>query len=241
MGSSTSSTRLQSQLGMPNQSGMPSNLMTPLWNCEPVGGSIGTAPPRRLTEAQDRRRVPATRVPSAVPARSRKPGGRHRAGQRAPGRCPPRPTVPVILEVVLGVLRRAWMTPLGTPNVYRVRALAAIAVALVAPRGTTIIGLCRMLPHEVRRLPIPKEGRRWLKRWFRIREHWLDRVRDEGTPWLALPPMSRGMPRMIGWAMTQTLHRGGAPAWRSRELVRASWAGHVTTMTWSEASRLRGA
>lgn len=163
----------------------------------------------------------AMQLVATLPPRSRKPGGRHRAGQRAPGRCPPKPTIPVIPDVVLGVLRREWLTPDGTPNVYRVRALAVIAVAMAAPKGTTTISLCRLLPHEVRRLPIPREGRRWLRRWFRIREHWLDRILDEGTPWLALPPMSRGMPRMICWAMTQTLHRAKAPAWRARELLRA--------------------
>lgn len=190
---------------------------------------------RRLSEPQERASQLDTRRPTqnppsqramqvvaTLPLRSRKPGGRHRAGQRAPGRCPPPPTIPVIPDVVLGVLRRGWLTPDGAPNVYRVRALAAIAVAMAAPKGTTTIGLCRMLPHEVRRLPIPTEGRRWLKRWFKIREHWLDRVRDEATPWLALPPMSRGMPRMIGWAMTQTLHRAKAPAWRARELLRGA-------------------
>jgi hypothetical protein len=165
--------------------------------------------------------VRAVQVVAALPATSRKPGGRHRAGQRAPGRCPPNPGIPVVREVVLGVLRRTWMTPAGQPNVYRVRSLAALAAALAVPKGTTTTELCRMLPRDVRRLEVPKEGRRWLKRWFQIRAHWLDFIRDEATAWLALPPMSRGMPRMIGWGMTQTLHRAGAPAWRSRQLFAA--------------------
>lgn len=196
----------------------------------------------RARAAQERTRQAAMsrpRQPPQVPSkaasdvlatllpRSRRPGGRNRAGQRTPGRNPPNPGFPVIPEVVLGVLRRKWRTETGEPNLYPVRSLAALAVALTVPRGTTTLELCRMLPHEVRRLRVPREGRRWLKRWFQVREHWLDGIQNEATPWLALPPMSRGMPRMIGWGVQQTLHRGGAPAWRIGRLLRASWRSGV--------------
>jgi hypothetical protein len=176
------------------------------------------AQPRRPAQALSKA---ASDVLAALPPRSRKPGGRHRAGQRAPGRNPPAPSLPVIPALVLGVLRREWQTESGAPNPYRVRSLAALAVALAVPRGTTTLELCRMLPHEVLRLPIPREGGRWLQRWFRIRAHWLDVAQGETTPWLALPPMSRGVPRMIGWGVQQTLHRAGLPAWRLGQLLRA--------------------
>jgi hypothetical protein len=163
----------------------------------------------------------ALQVVAGILARSRKPGGRHRAGQRAPGRNPPAPVLPVIPELVLGVLRRQWRTASGAPNPYRVRSLAGLAVAMAVPRGTTTLEFCRMLPDEVLRMTVPREGRRWLKRWFRIRAHWLDANQLETTPWLALPPMSRGMPRMIGWGVQQTFHRAGVPAWRLGQLLRA--------------------
>ncbi len=181
----------------------------------------------------------ALQVVAGILARSRKPGGRHRAGQRAPGRNPPDPAFPVIPELVLRVLRRKWRTKSGAPNPYRVRSLAALAVAMAVPRGTTMLEFCRMLPDEVLRLPIPREGRRWLRRWFRIREHWLDAVQNAATSWLALPPMSRGMARMVGWGVQQTLHRGGAPAWRIGRLLRASWGSGVgaTATTATTADR----
>ncbi len=120
------------------------------------------------------------------------------------------------------MLQRPWGTRNGQPNPYRVRSLAVLAVALAAPPGTTTIALASMLPKQVRALRIPRAGWRWVKRWFRIRSECLPGYLGEESPWVALPPMSRGMPRMIDWGIRQTLHRGGAPAWSLKALLRAS-------------------
>jgi hypothetical protein len=183
-------------------------------------------------------------VLAGLDPRSRKPGGRFRAGQRAPGRNPPAPSIPVSPAIIERVLGLGWRTPSGWVNLYRRRALAAIAVALaLPPESSTMTKLCALRYHDLVMLDLrmPAIGWRHVYAWLRVRGDMLGPAVASNSSWLAIPPGTNGKPRMIGWAMTQTLHRGGAPAWRSRELIRASWSPHVTTMTWSEASRLRGA
>ncbi len=162
-------------------------------------------------------------VPLGILPHLRKPGGRHRAGQRAPGRCPPNPRTPVDPDVILAVLRRNWLTPSGQPNIWRTRGLAALAVSLATPANSSSIKLCAMYPHEVRALRMPKVGARWVRRWLRIRSHFLAGLDAEMTPWLSAPPVSNGRPRQIGWATMQTLARADAPAWRMRQLMRSTW------------------
>lgn len=164
-------------------------------------------------------------VPPAILPHLRKPGGRHRAGQRAPGRCPPNPKTPVDSRVVLSVLERNWITAIGKSNPWRTRSLAALAIALAVPRGTTSIDLCAMLPSDLLRLWLPSAGCRWLKRWLAFRAYFVCGIEAELTPWAAVPPSSNGRPRQVGWGVTQTLHRAGAPAWRIRDLLATSWPG----------------
>ena len=162
-------------------------------------------------------------VPPGIKPHLRKPGGRRRAGQRAPGRCPPNPGTPVDPNVILAVLKRKWLTPSGQPNMWRTRSLAALAVSLALPVNASSIDLCALRPHEVLPLRMPSAGSRWLRRWFRIRSHFLAGFEAEMTPWLAAPPASNGRPRQIGWAIMHTLSRAGLPAWRIRDILRASW------------------
>jgi CheY-like chemotaxis protein len=176
--------------------------------------------------------------------RSRKPGGRFRAGQRAPGRNPPAPRIPVFPTMIEQVLLRPWRTPGGWVNLFRRRALAAISVALALPPESSIMTkLCELRYHDLVMLDLrmPEIGWRHVIAWLRARQDMLGDAVAFNTSWLAIPPGTNGRPRMIGWAMTQTLHRGGAPAWRSRELVRASWSPYVTTTSWAAASCLRPA
>jgi hypothetical protein len=174
------------------------------------------------TEAASRAR--GDRTPRAVPYRCRRPGGAARAGQRSRERCSPAPTMPVVPELVLMVLRRRWkVSRWGYPSQWRVRALAALAVALAVPPSTTCGAFCEMLPGDLARLRWPRAGWRWVRLWLSIRSHRFTPVQDAATPWLAFGKESRGKPRQIGWAIEQALHRGGAPAWRLGALLRASW------------------
>lgn len=180
-------------------------------NCESL------EPPPNPTEA----RLLPNRIPMAVPARSRKLGGRHRAGQRSAGRNPPNPKVPVDLALVLSALDRTWKTrKRGYPNLWRVRALAAITVALAVSPGTTCRQLCAMRPRDLARLVLPPNGRRWVRRWLRIRRDWVPGADGELVSWLAIPPASNGTAQQIQWAVVQTLHRAGVPAWRLSALLR---------------------
>lgn len=172
------------------------------------------------------RAIPDTKppgVPAGIKPESRKPGGRHRAGQRAPGRCPPNPRTEVDPRVILGVLKRSWLTSSGEPNLWRVRGLAVIAVALASPAGTTSLDLAAMSPADVWMLPMPASGRRWVRRWLRVRSHFVSGGQAELSSWVAAPPASNGRARMIGWAASQTLHRARAPAWRIGSLLKATW------------------
>lgn len=177
-------------------------------------------------------------IPPGVPAASRRPCGRSRPGQRSRDRCSPSPTIPVLPPIVLTVLQRRWIARgLGQPTLWRTRSLAALAVALAVPVGTTSIALCSMLPAEVLRLRLPRPGWRWVRRWLRIRSDWLPTNANASMPWLALPPLSRGRPRMIGWGMCQTLNCAGVPAWRVKDLLRARWLPHCAAVPFRDDHR----
>lgn len=189
----------------------------------PGAGFWSTLPRLDVVPREVRRSPEGDRVPPRIPAPSRKPGGRHRAGQRSAGRNPPNPKTPVDPRVILRVLERKWHTPSGWPNMYRVRSLAALAVALAVPPGTSSIELCAMRPSDVARLKMPEAGWRWVRQWFRHRALFVDGIQGELTSWLAIPPVSNGRPKQIGWALTQSLSRAGAPPWRFSALLRTRW------------------
>lgn len=149
-----------------------------------------------------------------------KPGGRHRAGQRSGDRKIAVPTVSVDPALVLGVFQRRWRGKHRWTSPWRLRSLAAIAVALSAPHGTTVSAMTRLLPAEVLRLDMPRLPRVWVVRWAAFRRRVLG-VGSDREPWLTYTG-SRGTPRQVGWSATCTLARAGLPGWRLRQLLRSS-------------------
>jgi hypothetical protein len=166
----------------------------------------------------------ASDVLAALPPGSRKPGGRHRAGQRSGDRVIPKPTIDVLPDMVLTVFQRRWHGKLPAPAPWRVRALAVIAVAMSLPSGTTTEALCQLRPHEVLALRMPRPAWRWVVKWLELRRRALGDSSDL-QPWLAWFG-SRGMPRQVSYAATRTLSRAGLPGWRMGKLLRSSWSAH---------------
>ena len=99
------------------------------------------------------------------------------------------------------------------------RGLAVIAVAMSVAPGTTVESLCHMLPSEVMKLEMPRAAWKWVLQWLHARRAFLGSGSDH-QPWLTFYG-SRGMPKQVGWAACQTLHRAQLPGWRLGALLRA--------------------
>src|SRR5262249_97394 len=123
-------------------------------------------PPPRTGTPPSRR---AQALQQSFPWKSRKPGGRDRAGQRSLGRMVPKPSMEVKALVVEWVFDKRWQSKFRRPSPWRTRALAVIAAAMSVPRGTTIIQLCRMHPAEILKLTMPFGAWRWVFRWVGYR------------------------------------------------------------------------
>jgi hypothetical protein len=123
--------------------------------------------------------------------------------------------------MVLGVFTRRWRGKYDEPGIWRIRALAVIAVAVALPAGTKLEQLVRMLPYEILELRMPLPAWRWVVRWLETRRR-IEKSASDAEPWLACTG-SRGMPRQISYAATRTFDRAGLPGWRVSKLLRASW------------------
>ncbi len=183
----------------------------------PSGPALSLAP---LTEGANRAACACAPV---VPVRSRKPGGRFRVGQRSGDRKVPVPAIPLQPRAVLLVFRRRWRGKHDVPGLWRIRALAAIAVAMSLPPRTTLQSLCALRPSDVLQLSMPLPAWRWVARWLQHRGIALGSASDEQANWLSYGPLSRGRPRQIGWAIVRTFHRAGIPGWRPQKLLRSHW------------------
>jgi hypothetical protein len=196
---------------------------------------------------------PATLKPAALPVskaaralkqsfswRSRKPGGARREGQRSGARKVPLPEDPVDPLSIFAIFGNRWRAKGQEPSVWRTRALALIAVTMSVSRGTSIERLCGLLPGEVLALRMPRSAWKWVIKWIRLRRAVELEESDHG-PWLSLGH-SRGMPRMMSWAATQTLHRAGLPGWRLGQLLRTGvrgetgWGAYLPQETFAEAA-----
>lgn len=174
-------------------------------------------PPRPTNPLSQR----AREVVQALPSQSRKPGGRRRAGQRSVDRRVPPANCPVMPALVLSAFQRRWRGKLLMTGPWRLRGLAVVAVAMSVRPGTTLAQFCALTPCEVMALRMPRVARGWVTKWLRLHQ---DTYGDGALsrPWLAWLN-SRGRPKQIGWAASQTLHRAGLPGWRLSELLRSSW------------------
>jgi hypothetical protein len=159
---------------------------------------------------------------SALPPRSRKPGGARREGQRSGSRKVPIPTIPVIPDLVLSAFRRTWASKYPGTGPWRMRGLAVIAVAMSANHGTTVQGLCGMLPVDILELKMPRAAWKWVMNWLHTRRAFLGSASDSPAvgDLLRLSPAGRSK---FGWAACQTLHRAQLPGWRVSKLLEAGW------------------
>lgn len=169
--------------------------------------------------------LPQRNIPNLFPRRSRKPGGRHREGQRSGSRRVPAPTVPVDPYAALKLLQLRWRSKHEFTSLWRLRSLAAVGVALAVPRGMSSVAMCNLREHQVRALPMPPSAMHWVTRWLDLRGGMLGPSRGS-LPWLAIPG-SRGLPRQVGWSITMAFTRAGLPGWRLGALVRAEWPQHL--------------
>lgn len=177
--------------------------------------------PITLPRQTEPTKIPSPRARAVIhsfPRHSRKPGGRYRAGQRSGDRKIPVPIEPVEPSLVLGVFQRRWRGKHRWTSPWRLRALAAIAVALSVPRGSKVVALSGMLPAEVLGLDLAGLPRRWVVRWLSFRRRALGGVAEHES-WLSYIG-SRGRPRQVGWSVTCTLVRAGLPGWRINQLLR---------------------
>lgn len=160
-----------------------------------------------------------------LPRQSRKPGGRHREGQRSGSRRAPAPTVPVDPYAALELLQLRWRGKYAFTSRWRLRSLAVIGVALAVPVGMPTYALCELRETDVRSLRMPSAAWGWVERWLDLRRAMLGPAGD-ALSWLAIPG-SRGMPRQVGWSITMAFTRAGLPGWRLGALVRAEWPNHL--------------
>lgn len=161
---------------------------------------------------------------AGISPRSRKPGGARREGQRSGSRKIPIPTIPVIPDLVLSAFRRTWASKYPGTGPWRMRGLAVIAVAMSVNHGTTVQGLCGMLPVDILELKMPRAAWKWVMNWLHTRRAFLGSSSDH-QPWLTFSN-SRGMPKQVGWSACQTLHRAKLPGWRVSKLLKAGWHDH---------------
>jgi len=166
---------------------------------------------------------------------SRKPGGKHREGQRSGDRKIAVPCLPVVPCMVVSVFQRRWRGKYLVTFPWRIRGLAVIAVAMSVPPGTTVQALARMLPRDVLKLSMPLSVWRWVVRWLHDRRNAMGANSDD-QPWLTFRG-SRGTPRQISWAATRTLDRAGLPGWRLSKLMHSDWGIAAQPVPFETAAR----
>src|SRR5262249_42395465 len=97
----------------------------------PQSTNTGTEQPKNASNE-------GSEVRQGTPARAWKPSGAKRDGQRSGSRRLPPAVGPVDPEGVLATLKRRWRASRQSPSWSRTRALAALAIVLAMPAGSTV-------------------------------------------------------------------------------------------------------